>query len=103
MLIDVLSILSAEEFSGGMQAIGRAVIVGDRSPGIVVVGEITQLPNGVTFMYPTERTATADGSVLEAHGVTPDIEVALDRSLLLQGIDSQLEAAIGYITNEVQK
>jgi hypothetical protein len=35
--------------------------------------------------------------------VTPDIEVALDRSLLLQGIDSQLEAAIGYIKNEVQK
>ena len=103
VLIDVLSISSAEEFAAGLQAIGRAVIVGERSPGIVVVGEVTQLPNGATFMYPIERTMTPDGSVLEGNGVTPDIEVALDRSLLLQGIDAQLEAAVRYIEDELQK
>jgi carboxyl-terminal processing protease len=103
VLIDVLSISSAEEFSGGLQAIGRAVIVGERSPGIVVVAEVTQLPNGATFLYPIERTMTADGSVLEGNGVTPDIEVAVDRSLLLQGIDAQLEAAVRHIEDELQK
>ncbi len=97
VLIDVLSISSAEEFAGGLQAIGRAVIVGERSPGIVVVMATLQLPNGATLIHPVERTLTADGLVLEGHGVTPDIEVALDRSLLLQGIDSQLEAAIAHI------
>jgi C-terminal processing protease CtpA/Prc len=30
-------------------------------------------------------------------GVSPDIPVEIDRELLLQGIDSQLEAAIDYI------
>jgi len=35
--------------------------------------------------------------------VIPDIEVALDRSLLLQGIDSQLQAAIRYIKQELQQ
>ncbi len=76
-----------------MQAISRAVIVGERSPGIVLTADIMQLPNGATFMYPNGQTITSDGSILEAHGLTPDIEVNLDRSLLLQGIASQLEAA----------
>jgi C-terminal peptidase prc len=103
VLIDVMSASSAEEFSGALQAIGRAVVVGERSAGVCVVGDVMQLPNGALLMYPRAQTRTADGTVLEGRGVIPDIEVALDRSLLLQGIDSQLEAAIGYIKNEVQK
>lgn len=100
VLIDVMSLSSAEEFSGAMQAIDRAVIVGERSAGICVVANWMQLPNGATFMYPVEQTRTADGTVLEGRGVIPDVEVALDRGLLLQGIDSQLEAAIDYITRK---
>lgn len=100
VLIDVMSLSSAEEFSGAMQAIDRAVIVGERSAGICVVANFMQLPNGATFMYPVEQTRTADGTVLEGRGVIPDVEVTLDRGLLLQGIDSQLEAAIDYITRK---
>jgi C-terminal peptidase prc len=103
VLVDVMSVSSAEEFSGGMQAIGRAAIVGERSPGIVLVGDIVQLPNGATFMYPVEQTRTADGTVLEGHGVVPDIEVALDRGLLLQGIDTQLQAAVRHIESAIRE
>lgn len=39
----------------------------------------------------------------EERGVTPDIEVALDRTLLMQGYDSQLEVAIIYIEKQVWK
>jgi C-terminal processing protease CtpA/Prc len=53
-------------------------------------------------MYPVEQTRTADGTVLEGRGVIPDIEVALDRALLLQGVDSQLEAAIQYILQKAK-
>jgi carboxyl-terminal processing protease len=97
VLIDVMSASSAEEFSGGLQAIGRAVVVGERSAGVCVRMDVKQLPNGALLMVPVAQTRTADGSVLEGNGVTPDMEVALDRSLLLQGIDSQLEAAIDYL------
>jgi len=38
---------------GAMQAIDRAVIVGERSAGICVVADLMQLPNGATFMYHT--------------------------------------------------
>lgn len=99
VLIDVMSLSSAEEFSGAMQAIDRATIVGERSAGICVIADWMQLSNGATFMYPVGRTRVADGTVLEGRGVIPDIPVELDRDLLLQGIDSQLEAAIDYVTD----
>ena len=73
------------------------MIVGERSPGSVGPAKLMVLPNGATFIYPEAQETTLNGTMLEDHGVVPDIEVALDRTLLLQGIDSQLEAAIGYI------
>ena len=97
VLVDELSASSSEEFAGGLQAIGRAVIVGNRTPGKVLIADFTQLPNGATFVYPVAVTRLADGTVLEGRGVIPDIQVALDRTLLLQGRDSQLEAAINYL------
>lgn len=97
VLIDGASVSSAEEFAGALQATHRAVIVGERSPGRVLVIDLMELPNGAIFLYPIEQTMTPDGTVLEGHGVVPDIPVGLDRDLLLQGVDSQLEAAIEYI------
>ena len=37
VLVDVLSMSSAEEFAGAMQTIQRGVVVGERTPGICVV------------------------------------------------------------------
>jgi carboxyl-terminal processing protease len=99
VLIDVMSASSAEEFSGALQAIGRAVIVGERSAGICVVADVVQLSNGAILMYPAAQTRTANGTVLEGQGVIPDVEVILDRESLLQGKDPQLEAAIKAIQN----
>jgi len=99
VMVDHLSVSSAEEFSGGLKAIKRATIVGERTPGVVVTGNFEKLPNGATFVYPKAWTITADGTVLEGHGVVPDIEMALDRNELLQGKDSQLEAAVRFIKN----
>jgi carboxyl-terminal processing protease len=99
VMVDHLSVSSAEEFSGGLKAIKRATIVGERTPGVVVTGNFEKLPNGATFVYPKAWTITADGTVLEGHGVIPDIEITLDRSELLRGNDSQLEAAVRSIRN----
>ena len=101
VLIDAMSMSASELFAAGLQAIGRAVIVGERSPGAVTKSELMQLPNGAYLMYPEAQHSTPDGIVLEGHGVVPDIEVSLDSTLLLQGIDSQLEAAIRYIKKEM--
>jgi len=98
VMVDHLSISSAEEFSGGLKTIQRATIVGERTPGVVVTANFEKLPNGATFMYPKAWTITADGTALEGHGVIPDVEIILDRNELLQGKDTQLEAAINFIS-----
>jgi len=51
-------------------------------------------------MYPVAQMAIPDSTVLEGHGVVPDIEVGLDREMLLKGIDSQLDSAVRSIEKE---
>jgi carboxyl-terminal processing protease len=102
-LIDQLSQSAGEMFPACLQANGRAVVVGERSPGGVMESDMTVLPNGAIFMYPVAQLATPDGTVLEGYGVVPDIEVGLDRKMLLKGIDSQLDSAVKYIEKEVRK
>ena len=103
VLMDIMSGSASESFAAGMQSIGRAVIVGGRSMGACMhtLGG-PRLPNGADFYYPHAQIATPDGTVIEGRGVVPDIEVALDRTSLLQGRNTQLEEAIKYIENEIQ-
>lgn len=102
VLIDVMSKSSSEFFAACTQAVGRSTVIGERSPGSVGPAELLPLPNGATFIYPTAQEATLDGTILEGHGVIPDIEVPLDPTPLSQGIDSQLEAAISYIRQKAE-
>ncbi len=97
VLVDELSGSSSEEVAGGLQAIGRATVMGNRTSGRVLIAEVKGLPNGALFVYPVAITRLADGTVLEGRGVVPDVEVALDPELLLQGRDSQLEAALAHL------
>jgi carboxyl-terminal processing protease len=103
LLIDQLSGSASELFAGCLQATGRAVVVGERSPGAVTESDMMVLPDGAIFMYPVAQLATPDGTVLEGHGVVPNIVAGLDREMLLKGIDSQLESAIGYLERETHK
>ena len=103
VLVDPLSASSSEEFAGVMQSSHRATIIGQQTPGLVLVADIVELPNAAIFLYPIAQTQTADGTVLEGRGVTPDITVALDRGQLLQGVDAQVQAAVNYILSQTEK
>lgn len=100
ILIDELSSSSSEEFAGAMKAIGRATIIGQRTAGKVLTMEIVELPYGGLFVYPNQQSRTSNDDILEAIGVIPDIEVDWNRDDVLNGIDSQLEKAIEYLTKE---
>lgn len=50
----------------------RAKIIGERTPGVALTADFVKLPNRATFLYPNTQTITADGTVLEGHGVVPD-------------------------------
>jgi C-terminal processing protease CtpA/Prc len=103
LLIDPLSGSASELFAACLQAIGRAVVVGERSPGGVMEMDRIIFQNGAIFMYPVAQMVTPNGTVLEGYGVVPDIEVGLDRDMLFKGIDSQLDSAIKYIEKKTQK
>ena len=103
LLIDPTSGSASELFAACLQAIGRAVVVGERSPGSVMEMDRIIFPNGAIFMYPVAQLRTPDGTVLEGHGVVPNIEAGLGREMLLKGTDSQLDSAIRYIEKEKQK
>jgi carboxyl-terminal processing protease len=103
VLIDELSGSASELFAACLQASKRAVVVGGRSPGSVMESDVMIFPNGAIFMYPVAQLSTPDGTVLEGHGVIPDIEMGLSREVLLKGIDSQLDSAIRYIKKEMHK
>jgi len=94
ILVDELSASSSEEFSGGLQALDIATVIGRRTPGRDVVMDITALPNNSYFIFPVAETMTNLGRVLEKNGVIPDLVVSHTESSLRQGIDIQLESAI---------
>jgi C-terminal processing protease CtpA/Prc/pimeloyl-ACP methyl ester carboxylesterase len=99
ILVDETSTSASEGFSGSLQALRRATIVGSQTPGSCLPSLVEVLPTGAILLCPVAQQQTADGRVLEDNGVVPDVEVALDRSLLSQGRDSQLEAAIAVCSN----
>jgi carboxyl-terminal processing protease len=102
VLIDYLTGSSGERFAGCTQSIGRALIVGEHSPGSVGPAKIEKLANGSIFIYVYAQTLTPDGKIIEGNGVIPDIEVKLDRDALLKGKDPQLEAALQHIKNQIK-
>jgi len=100
ILVDCMSGSASESFAGGMQAIGRAVVVGERSYGGDLDASVDTLPTGALLLYAYADFVTAKGVSLEGRGVVPDIEVKLTRASLLSGNDPQLEAAINYIKKQ---
>jgi len=97
ILVDELSASSSEEFAGSLQAMGRATVVGAQTPGRCLTMTVAPLPAGALLSYPDGQSQTPAGRVLEDNGVMPDVEAPLDRALLLQGRDSQLEAALACL------
>jgi len=103
ILVDELSASSSEEFAGSLQALGRATVIGNQTPGMCLTANIVPLPNGALLVYPFSQAITPAGRVLENNGVLPDILVSLDRQALLQGLDGQLEAALEYLAEQLRE
>lgn len=97
VLIDGGSASTSEVFASGIQEIGRAVIIGERSAGAALPSVFQKLPTGAIFQYAIGDFKSPRGTLIEGHGVIPDIEVKLSRTALLRGSDPQLDAAIKQI------
>src|ERR1044072_4227933 len=97
VVIDAETQSAAEIFAGGVQASGRAVVVGQRSAGATLPSAAKELPTGAILQYAFADFVGADGSLIEGVGVEPTLSVKLTRRQLLAGHDPQLEAALKVI------
>lgn len=103
VLIDGMSASTSEVFSGGIQEMGRAVIIGERSVGAALPSFFQKLPTGALFQFAIADFKTPKGVLIEGRGVIPDVEVKYDRASLLAGRDAQLEAAVEQIRKSREK
>ncbi len=94
VLIDGGSGSTTEIFAAGLQELRRAVIVGERSAGMVLPSDMIKLPTGAIFQYAFADFRTPSGALIEGRGVAPDVDVKHTRESLLAGRDAPLEAAI---------
>lgn len=100
ILIDGHSHSAAELFSGGMQFLDRATIIGLSSNGNTEMELNFIISGGGQIFLASEIFMLPDETFLEDVGVTPDIVVPLgDWGLRLTPYDVQLQAAIDFITD----
>lgn len=97
VLIDGLSGSASECFTGGMQALGRVRVFGERSMGQALPALFSRLPNGDVLIHAYGDFVTGNGTRLEGRGVVPDEVVPAAREPLLAGRDPVLEAALAWV------
>jgi carboxyl-terminal processing protease len=96
VLMDPLSGSTSEFFAAGLQALGRARIVGDTSAGAALPAVLERLPNGDVMMHALADLVDPKGRRVEGVGVIPDETVPLTQSSLKAGRDDAMLAALRW-------
>lgn len=97
ILVDSLSMSTSEIFAAGMQAVGRARVFGENTPGLALPAVMLRLPTGDVLMHVFADFTDPKGRRIEGVGAIPDVVVPLTRANLLNGIDAPLEEALAWI------
>jgi carboxyl-terminal processing protease len=103
ILVNETSGSASEQFAAGMQASGRAYVIGRTTEGEDLDADLAKLATGAYLLYPYGQPRTPKGVVIEGRGVIPDKQVDLTRAGLLEGHDAQLDAAVEYIKSRTTK
>ena len=81
VLTSTRSISAAEIAADALQSTGRAKIVGEKTPGIVLSSKLFDVPGGLHLRVPIADYYSTRSGRLEGIGVTPDIPVGADQAL----------------------
>jgi carboxyl-terminal processing protease len=88
---------AAELVPGALQEAGRAVIVGRKTAGAVLIAMETRLPDGGRFNMSVEDVSLANGTRLEHRGVSPNVEAFTTLADRRAGLDPALSAAVAAV------
>lgn len=81
VLSSAVSISAAEIAIEALQASGRATIVGEKTPGLLLQPKFFTLDGGFQLMWPIGDYRTVASGRIEGTGVTPDVEVDAEQAL----------------------
>lgn len=90
---------TSEVFAAGMQEIGRARVIGERSAGAVLPSVFATLPTEAIFQYAVSDYKSPQNILIEGRGVVPDTEIKQTRQAWLEGRDLALAEAVRQILN----
>jgi len=93
ILTDGMTGSACEPMVEVLKRIGRATIVGEKTAGAMLDGDVFELPDGWSMFAPVFDYVTAEGERLDRVGVAPDLAVPADRAL---------EAAKAHLRGELR-
>lgn len=96
VLANRFSASASEVLSAALQDHERAVLIGTRTFGKGSVNLPKRLSDGSGLYFTIGRWYSPNGRMIEGEGLQPDILV--ERTILLDSIDQQLDAAIAHLT-----
>ena len=94
VLVDADSRSAAELTPAALQEAGRALVIGERTAGAVLISQDTRLPDGGRLTLSRADFVTSGGVRLEKRGVTPDLAAQASRADRRAGRDPALDAAL---------
>lgn len=101
VLIDGGSASASEVVAAAIRDRERGILVGDTSFGKGTVQSWKRLSNGGGVRITIARWITPDGDWVHGQGLEPDISVSLPEQLNEEFTDTQLQAAINYLLEEL--
>src|SRR5690606_7327042 len=101
MLINRRSYSDGEIVPHVFKELGLATIMGEPTGGNVIRAGGVGLMDGSAIATPADGFYMVSGLNTERNGVQPDIAVAIDPQLLEDGRDSQIEAAVKYLLEQI--
>lgn len=107
VLINGSSASASEIFAGTLQDYKKAAIIGTTSFGKGIVQKVIPLRDGTAVKLTVSKYYTPKGRNIHGTGITPDIEVELDKDLQNQlniplEKDNQLQEAVKYLKKMIK-
>ena len=92
-----------EDFTEGYRSLRLGKVVGEPTAGWIIYTSSVQLIDGSNLRLPYDRITANDGTVMELHPRPVDVPVAKPLGESYLGRDSQLEAAVNELLNQLGK
>lgn len=100
ILVNEGSASASEILAGTLQDYGKAILVGNQTYGKGTIQQLLEFTNGSSLKLTIAKWLTAKGRDINEIGLTPDIEISITETDIMNNFDSQLERAKEIIKQE---